>query len=177
MASAEKWQRRLADLERRVAALESRLGGGDSEDATAAATPFAAADQFWALARLKEEVGGAGGVLYTGAVDLPGDRHAEWQITAGTDQLLDADWAQYAGAIAALGNPVRLSLAQAVVHGTTTVAALAALEQFGTTGQVYHHVNQLVTAGWLMASARGHYAVPPARVVPLLVILAAAGAA
>jgi hypothetical protein len=133
--------------------------------------------QFWALTKLKEELGGSGGVLYTGSVDLPGDRHAEWQITAGTDSLLEADWSQYSGAIAALGNPVRLSLAQAVVNGTTTVAALAALEQFGTTGQVYHHVNQLLTAGWLTASARGHYAVPPARIVPLLVILAAAGAA
>jgi len=173
MASTEKWQRRVRELERRMGALERAVGGGTGTTSSPSPDP----QQFWALTRLRDELGATGGVLYTGAVDLPGERHAEWQIQASTESLLDADWSQYAGAIAALGNPVRLSLAQAVVSGTTTVAGLAALEQFGTTGQVYHHVNQLVTAGWLMASARGHYAVPPARVVPLLVILAAAGAA
>jgi hypothetical protein len=54
-----------------------------------------------------------------------------------------------------------------------TVAELRAHERLGTTGQLYHHLRQLVSAGWLRTTARGQYAVPGERVVPLLVALAA----
>jgi len=47
--------------------------------------------------------------------------------------------------------------------------------QLGTSGQVHHHVRQLVAAGWLRPTARGRYEVPVDRVVPLLVAWAAAG--
>jgi hypothetical protein len=43
-----------------------------------------------------------------------------------------------------------------------------------TTGQLYHHLRQLVAAGWLRTSLRGRYAVPADRIVPLLALLAAA---
>lgn len=43
-----------------------------------------------------------------------------------------------------------------------------------TSGQLYHHLRQLVSAGWLRATSRGSYAVPPDRVIPLLTILTAA---
>jgi hypothetical protein len=72
---------------------------------------------------------------------------------------------------------VRLVLVQAVLAGRRTVAELEALESLGTTGQLYHHLRQLVAAGWLQTAGRGRYAVPGDRVVPLLVVLAAVGPA
>ena len=42
------------------------------------------------------------------------------------------------------------------------------------THQLHHHLRQLVAAGWLASTRRGHYEVPAARVVPLLVTVLAA---
>ncbi|PWJ53033.1 hypothetical protein SAMN06264364_11550 [Quadrisphaera granulorum] len=77
-----------------------------------------------------------------------------------------------------LGSPVRLLLVRVLrsATGSATAAELADDEALGTSGQVYHHVRQLVAAGWLRTAARGRYAVPAERVVPLLVALALAGA-
>jgi hypothetical protein len=135
------------------------------------------ADVFWALNALKAMAPPPGAVLYTGSVGLPGGGVADWQYALTTDDLLARDWSRPASssALAALGHPVRLRLLQAIATGTVAVAELAALEGVGTTGQVYHHVNQLINAGWVQSTARGHYGIPAERVVPLLVVVLAAG--
>ncbi|MEV6474540.1 helix-turn-helix domain-containing protein [Streptomyces sp. NPDC051657] len=163
-------EQRVAELERRLTALERRdpesprLGDGD----------------FWALDGLKQqlaEVGEAaadGGVLYTGSVRLPTGESYEWQYGALTEALFDGDWEDAADSFAALGHPVRLRLLREILGGLRTTAELAALDELGTTGQIYHHLRQLTGAGWLHAAGRGRYEVPPVRVVPLLVVLTAA---
>jgi DNA-binding transcriptional ArsR family regulator len=161
-------EQRVADLERRLAALENaqrtapRLGEGD----------------FWALQGFKEqlaELGVAdGGVLFTGAVRLPTGKQYEWQHGTRTEGLLDVDWTETAESFAALGHPVRMRLLREVLGGRCTAAELAELEEIGTTGQIYHHLRQLTGAGWLHTTGRGRYEVPPGRVVPLLVALSAA---
>ncbi|MFB6850283.1 ArsR/SmtB family transcription factor [Streptomyces sp. NPDC056373] len=159
-------EQRVADLERRLAALEgarrdtSRLDGSD----------------FWALNGLKEKLSelGAegGGILYTGSVRLPTGEPYAWQMGALTEGLLETDWTTAAESFAALGHPVRLRLLREVLGGLRTAAELAELDEVGTTGQIYHHLRQLTGAGWLHTPGRGRYEVPPARVVPLLVALA-----
>lgn len=159
-------EERVAELERRMAALESgdrdvpRLGGGD----------------FWALEGLKSQLVGAaaGGVLFTGAVRLPTQEQYEWQYGTLTEELLDADWSEAADSFAALGHAVRLRLLREILGGRRTAAELAELEGLGTTGQIYHHLRQLTAAGWLHTAGRGRYEVPGGRVVPLLVVLSAA---
>jgi hypothetical protein len=69
---------------------------------------------------------------------------------------------------------VRLLLLREILQGARTTSELAAHERLGTTGQLYHHLRQLVAAGWLRTTARGQYRVPGERVVPLLTVLAAA---
>ena len=69
--------------------------------------------------------------------------------------MLAVDWPERASALAALGHPVRLRLLHEIVHGRTTVKALAELDDIGTSGQIYHHLRQLIAAGWLRATARG----------------------
>ncbi|MER5885967.1 helix-turn-helix domain-containing protein [Streptomyces sp. NPDC001941] len=160
-------EQRVAELERRMAALEG------------SAPPAAPGEgALWALEGLKSQLEQAGsesgGVLFTGAVRLPRGERYEWQYGALTEQLLDDDWSATADAFAALGHPVRLRLLREVLGGRSTAAELAELPETGTTGQVYHHLRQLTGAGWLHAAGRGHYEVPAARVVPLLVALTAA---
>ncbi|MER7055196.1 helix-turn-helix domain-containing protein [Streptomyces sp. NPDC000351] len=164
----EELEHRVADLERRIAALEAadrpapRLPEGD----------------FWALEGLKEQLAelGAvdGGVLFTGVVRLPTGEQYRWQHGALTEGLMDADWAESAEAFAALGHPVRLRLLREILGGRRTAAELAESAEAGTTGQIYHHLRQLTGAGWLHTTGRGRHEVPPGRVVPLLVALSAA---
>ncbi|WP_326737542.1 ArsR/SmtB family transcription factor [Streptomyces sp. NBC_01022] len=186
------------ELEERVSELERRLtelvGGGRSD----VQRPTGA--DFWALEGLKQQLSGAGatdgGVLYAGVVRLPTGERYEWQYGALTERLLDAraldevdghggdaagrdgeagaDWSDAAESFAALGHPMRLRLLREILGGRRTAAELAALDETGTTGQIYHHLRLLTGAGWLHTKGRGRYEVPGARVVPLLVVLTAA---
>ena len=171
---------RVTALERRVELLEAaqRPTPADSAGSAGSPSPAAAgADQedgpLWALEGLRRRVPEPGAVVLTGAVTLPDGRVAAWQEGAGTGSLLEHDWGELADALAALGSPVRLRLLQQVLTGTGTVAELVQGEGVGTSGQVYHHVRQLVAAGWLRSTGGGRYEVPVARVVPLLAMVLA----
>jgi hypothetical protein len=161
----------IASLTERVQALEDR-------EALARLEPVAAAvdstdDPLWVLNGIKQRVPEPGAVFFAGAVQVAAGP-VEWQVGFPVDRLLEDDWTTLAASIGSLGNPVRLSLLHAVISGATSVAELSAGEGMGTTGQLYHHLNQLVAQGWLLATGRGHYSIPAERVVPLLVILSAA---
>jgi hypothetical protein len=191
MTDPEDLAAELAQLRGRVDALERAVGAAPTGSIAVSTGPAASArtigtngtngtdspDVFWALNALKALAPPPGAVLYTGSVTLPGGGVADWQYALTTDDLLARDWSRPASstALAALGHPVRLRLLQAIAAGTVAVSELAALEGVGTTGQVYHHVNQLIAAGWVYSASRGHYAIPPERVVPLLVVILAAG--
>lgn len=75
--------------------------------------------------------------------------------------------------LAALGHPSRLELLMGVVRGATSTTELAAELGTGSTGQLYHHLNQLVAAGWLQTRSRGRYEIPAGRRDALAAVLAA----
>ncbi|MFG3272462.1 ArsR/SmtB family transcription factor [Streptomyces luteogriseus] len=158
-------EQRVADLERRLAALEGAQPAGPRIDG----------NDFWALNGLKHQLSEAGapdgGVLYTGSVRLPTGEEYAWQMTALTQDLLEDEWTTTAESFAALGHPVRIRLLREILGGRRTAAELAELDEVGTTGQIYHHLRQLTAAGWLHTTGRGRHEVPPARVVPLLTAL------
>ena len=193
--SGRSLEQRLADLEHKVAALES---GSQSTSATSSpasatpssspeaesaaptdtpspastASPTAGDDTFWALNGLIDHAGNEGGVVYTGHTTPPGaSAPVSWQMGLPSAALEDLTFAEAAPALAALGHPVRLELLQAVYEGTTTVAQLGEDERFGTTGQIYHHIHALAGAGWLENSRRGHWRVPAQKVIPLLTLI------
>lgn len=167
----------ISELRAALAALEARVA--DLEEAGApvrAGSPDP--DAFWALAGLRERVAAdsesaEGAVMLVGSVALP-DGTAEWQQGASAGGLLETDWSEMAAALAALAHPVRLELVRRILNGTHATAELASLEGLGTTGQLHHHLRQLVSAGWVRQSGRGSYEVPAARVVPVLVVVLAA---
>lgn len=168
---------RLADLEARVAELERRDRPNSAPTApTASAAPDEAAysERFFALEAVKERAPEDGMVVFAGVVPAEDSEPIQWQYGRTVGDLEDLDWSSLAGNLDALGHPVRLSLLQAVHSGTATVAELKERAEFGTSGQIYHHINLLVAAGWLVTRRRGHYVVPPERLVPLMVVLTAA---
>src|SRR5262245_13167176 len=143
-------------LEERVAELERRVAALDRE-------PPLGADTLWALEGLRSRLtgpaegaeedqdggeslrsgaseAGNGQVLYVGSVRLPTDERFEWQRGHDVGALLDADWSDAAESLAALGHPVRARLLREILGGRRAVAELAALEDLGTTGQIYHHL-------------------------------------
>lgn len=160
----------LRALEERVAALEEKMASQPPRP-TAPAEPED--DTFWALEGLRARVPEPGAVMLVGSVQTPNGVHARWQVGTVTEEFFDSNFDDRAEALAALAHPVRLRIIQRLMTGAATVADLAATEEFGTTGQIYHHLKQLVSSGWLRAAGRGRYETPVDRVVPLLGILQA----
>lgn len=167
-------RRELEALAERVSSLEAR-----SERRAQADAPFPAdgEEQFWALTGLQARRGEHpstvdGAVMLTGSLTLPDGAPVAWQQSAGTAGMLETDWSEQAAVFAALGHPVRLELLRHILSGVHATAALAEIASLGTTGQLHHHLRQLVAAGWVRQSGRGSYEVPAARVVPLLACLA-----
>lgn len=175
--------RRLRDIESRLRTLETQDGAaGENVRASAAhrrreARPddARADDVFWVIDGLQRRLGPRdGAVVYAGRfVDADG-ADLRWQIGRPQEALLAEDWDDLAPRLAALGHPVRLRLLRALLQGTRAVADLAAQPGMGTTGQLYHHLRELESAGWLHSPQRGSYAVRPERTIPLMVALAAA---
>lgn len=172
---------RLLRIEERLAALEAATT--QEPAAPAGAAPRSAtlpAERFWVLDGLRADADAppGGAVVYAGRVTLPTGEEYEWQMAHPAAQVRGSEETDPgpASAFAALGHPVRLRLLREVLGGVRTTAELATLPGLGTTGQLHHHLRQLTAAGWLRTTARGAYAVPGERVVPLHVVLAAVSA-
>lgn len=167
-------QAQLDALARRVDELESRAGSGTKFSAESAThSPALDPEAFWALEGVQDRRAdhpstAEGMVMLVGSLTLPEGSPVAWQEGAGTAGLLESDWSERAAAFAALGHPVRLELLRHILAGIHTTAELADIDDLGTTGQLHHHLRQLVAAGWVRQSGRGSYEVPAARIVPLL---------
>lgn len=128
---------------------------------------------FWALEGLADRLADHpstedGAVMLVGQLTLPTGAPVSWQQAAGTAGMLESEWAERAPTFAALGHPVRIELLRHILSGVHATAELAAIDSLGTTGQLHHHLRQLVASGWVRQSGRGSYEVPAARIVPLL---------
>ena len=165
---------RLEELERRVGALE--VGAWASDDRRPAAAP-----DLVALDELRRKDGPRytrgplrGAITYSGAVDF-GDRPLLWAGEHGLPEVWDMDPATLAHMFAALGHPARLALVRALLAGDRTSAELQEVVGTASAGQLYHHLKDLIAAGVAEQAGRSRYRISNARVVPLLVVLAAAG--
>jgi hypothetical protein len=175
--STAELQDALTRLTARVEALEAQVSSRPPGDSSGS-TDSADGGTFWALDNLKrrradEPTIQDGAVLLAGTVTLPTGEPVEWQQAAGSAGLLESDWSSHVPALSALAHPVRLELLRQVLIGVRSTADLAGVESLGSTGQLHHHLRQLVATGWLRNSGRGSYEVPAPRVIPLLVTLTA----
>lgn len=156
----------------------SRLEGGATRPVQAP-SPVDGDDRYWALngvrSRLADHPSTADGmVMLVGSLTLPDGAPVAWQQAAATAGMLETDWSDQAAVLGALGHPVRLDLLRHILTGVHATADLAEIASLGTTGQLHHHLRQLVAAGWVRQSGRGSYEVPAGRIVPLLACLTGA---
>jgi DNA-binding transcriptional ArsR family regulator len=164
---------RLDDLERRVGALEIVL-------AAAERAPAAPPPDLRQLDELRNRDGPRyargslrGAIAYSGAAAL-GDGEVLWAREHGLPEIWDLELAGVARLLAALGHPARLALVRALLAGVRTSQELQGVIDSGSAGQLYHHLNDLIAAGVVDQAGRSRYRISGSRIVPLLVILAAA---
>ncbi|MFV2110094.1 ArsR/SmtB family transcription factor [Micromonospora sp. LOL_015] len=112
------------------------------------------------------------GVTLPGRVRLSSGEQCDFRDSATMEEPLAADWTEMAGQLGALGHPVRLLLLRQILAGVRHSADLAVEAGLGMTSQLYYHLRQLISGGWLHTPSRGVYAARNPRVVALLVILA-----
>lgn len=159
------------DIETRLNLLEARLATLEHASRIPSKPPQG---PFWALDYLRQAGEPGGEVVFAGQAEVASGTWG-WQWGLRVAPLLKAPWAAVAESLAALAHPLRLELLRAVLNGKSSSQELQHLADVGTTGQLYHHLKELQSAGWLKVGKRGSYAIPPERVIPLLVILSAAG--
>lgn len=160
-------------LEARLTALEAEVAALRQQPPSQASV--ASPKTWWLLEKLGSNPApdGGGTLAYGGLTSLPGAENVMWQAEHSAASVLGVDAAAVAPVLAALGHPVRLELLRRMLGGASTLAELQQVPGARTTGQVHHHLRELRTAG-LITAARNSFAVVPERVVPVLVICAAA---
>jgi DNA-binding transcriptional ArsR family regulator len=156
-------------LEERLKLVEDRLAALEQ---TPNPTPRKA--DFWAINYLEKHAAESGGIVYAGTVNVEGIGNYAWQIGLPTDKVLQQSWSEASSSLGALAHPIRLELLKMILQGKRTTQELQDLEGLGTTGQLYHHLKELQSAGWLKAESRGTYKVVAERVIPLMAIVLAA---
>ena len=165
---------RLGDLERRLAALEANARAGERAEQA----PLA---DLRALDELRHRDGPRyvrgrmrGAVTYAGSATL-GDDEVLWAGEHGLAQIWDLDPGEVAKLLAALGHPARFALVRALLVGVRSSQELQEVIGSGSAGQLYHHLKDLLAAGVVDQAGRSRYRISAARIVPLLIIFAAAG--
>ena len=173
----------LHEIAEAIARLQSRVDGLESAGGAlgGAPGPSLPAEPWWLLDRLARNTGPgfaseavAGSVAYGGRVRAPGAGELVWQLEHAVPDLVDADLAVVAKILGALGHPLRLEILRRLLLGARTLAELQEIPSTGTSGQLHHHLRELRTAGLVASQRRNHYAIPADRVVPILIIVAAA---
>lgn len=146
------------DLTSRVARLEEIVARLTSADESPAPTDGAAT---------------AGVVGYRGAVDLAGD--VSWDIAYGAQNVLGLSPDALVDVFAALGHPARLAIVRILLRGNASVTDLQDAGEFGTSGQLYHHLKILTGAAVVTKLGRNEYGIAATHVVPTLIAMLAAG--
>lgn len=173
---------REQELERRLAAIEARLAVLEEHvpKETAATLPTGtkqvddSADTYWALTELSlrnNTADNTGAVMFAGHVTTS-EQEAMYQWTRPTDFFLATSWDDPMTRLTALAHPVRGTILRTLLDAPTTAAQLAEKNVVTSTGTAYHHLNALMSAGWISKKPTGEFSIRISRIVPLLTILA-----
>jgi DNA-binding HxlR family transcriptional regulator len=173
-------EKRMAELERRVRRIEQ---GDRAVSPTAPSRGHQnAPGRLWVTPVLEKRSGppfeghdARGSIVYAGSVATAGISSILWEVERPLPPMLEATWDTAASVLAALGHPVRLRIIRHLLRGARSSQELLEIEGIGTTGRLYHHLRELELCGLIVSPTRNEYVVPPQKVVPCLVVIAAAG--
>lgn len=113
-----------------------------------------------------------GRVVYSGLGPWAGHAVA-WQMERTWDEVVDHEPEAIARTFAALSSPMRVRIVGALLDGPAATAALAERIDAVTSGQLFHHLRDLLAAGLVHQPQRGVYAVRAQHVLPLLAAMSA----
>ena len=100
------------------------------------------------------------------------EQEAMYQWTRPTDFFLTTSWDDPMTRLTALAHPVRGTILRTLLDAPATAAQLAEKNVVTSTGTAYHHLNALMSAGWISKKPTGEFSIRTSRIVPLLTILA-----
>jgi DNA-binding transcriptional ArsR family regulator len=115
----------------------------------------------------------SGAIAYVGWVHV-GDRRYAWSREVGVGDLADADKSAIARWLSAIASPARITLLRELSGRDRTSTELVAALKGASPGHVYHHLNELQSAGLLIQVRRGVYRISPPVLIPVLAALSAA---
>ena len=92
-------------------------------------------------------------------------------VTMKDLEVEDIDVVSTSSQLSAIGHPIRLEILKLCAYEPRRVRELVDSLGQGTTGQIYHHLRQLVDAGWVKPVGSGSYLVNDARVPALVAIV------
>lgn len=101
------------------------------------------------------------------------NRTVAWKITRTWDDILDHAGTDASAVFAALANPTRIRIISQLLTGDLTTATLAERLDQPSTGQLFHHLKELLAAGIIHQPERATYSIHHHHVVPLLTLLSA----
>ena len=164
---------RLTELEGAVAALTERIERLESASAAPSRAGATGLDLLLldrlAAATPDTPEGLVGACTYAGSLRVDG-APLVWQRNLSVPDVLAGPLDGHADVLSALGHPVRLVVLRTLCGGPTSAAALAEAVGASSPGMLYHHLDILQGAGLIRQVERGTWEVPPARVVPLVVL-------
>ena len=114
-----------------------------------------------------------GRVGYGGSGPWEGSAIA-WQMERSWDEVLTAAGEHVARVVAALASATRLRIVAELVGGPLTTADLSSRLDQPTSGQLFHHLKELLAVGVVHQPRRGTYALRPQHVLPVLTVISAA---
>ena len=170
----QELERRLTTIEARLAALEEHVPKETATTPTGTKQVDNDADTYWALTELSSRNNTAdntGAVMFAGHVTTS-EQEAMYQWTRPTDFFLTTSWDDPMTRLTALAHPVRGTILRTLLDAPATAAQLAEKNVVTSTGTAYHHLNALMSAGWISKKPTGEFSIRTSRIVPLLTILA-----
>ena len=160
----------VAALEERVTALErTRLPVGASA-VTDGSLVRKMLDELWNTADGSDP---DGTVVYAGAGPWTGGTVA-WQIGRGWADIRETGADAIASLFGALANPHRIRILRALVTGPLSTGELGQRLDQPSSGQLFHHLKELLAAGVIHQPERGTYAIRREDAIPLLAALSSA---
>lgn len=161
---------RLAALERRVVALETKNEAGKPV-AGATKQVQEIAQEYVAET---SQTGWHGEVLYRGRM-AQADGKVTWEMARpveGLLPLLDKAPDQIVRVLTALAHPLRLALLRLLLDGPQSSQKLQEALGVSSPGQLYHHLRELQATGIIEQHGRSSYTLPVRHYIPVLAMLA-----
>ncbi len=160
----------VADLTRRVEQLERSRPAPRASAVTDGPLVQQMLDELWSSS---DDHGGGGTVVYAGAGPWA-DGTVAWQIGRGWPEIRQGAPDAVATLFGALSSSSRIRILCELVAGPVTTSDLGERLDQPSSGQMFHHLKELLAAGLIYQPERGTYAIRREDVVPLLAALSCA---